>query len=452
MLTSPMSRVTMALVGALLVLPAGTTTLAAHDLPTDVVVQAFVKPQGRHLIVLVRVPMTAMGDVDYPTRGPGGLLDLSRANDALRAASALWLEPALHAYESDRLLGTPRLTATRVSLPSDRSFTSYDTALAHLRGEPLPPDAQMEWNQGALDAAFEFDIESDRSAFSIDFTFARLGVRVLTAVRFLPPTGDVRAFQFSGDPGVVRLDPSWHQAAVSFVRLGVGHILSGVDHLLFLVCLVIPLRRFGALVPVVTAFAVAHSITLLASAFGLAPGALWFPPLIETLIAVSIVYMALENMVAKGFGHRWMVAFGFGLVHGFGFSFALRDSLQFAGAHLVASLLAFNVGVEIGQLLVLLLLIPPLTLLFKVTASERVTTVVVSAVVAHQAWHWMIERGTTLARFPVTWPKVDAAFAVSALGWAILAVVVGGALWGMSLLASRFRTIAPRAGAPDPQD
>ena len=90
----------------------------------------------------------------------------------------------------------------------------------------------------------------------------------------------------------------------------------------------------------------------------MAPDSLWFPPLIETLIAVSIVYMAFENIVGAKLQRRWMMTFAFGLVHGFGFSFLLRERLQFAGEHLVTSLLAFNVGVEIGQLAVLLVTIP----------------------------------------------------------------------------------------------
>ena len=106
----------------------------------------------------------------------------------------------------------------------------------------------------------------------------------------------------------------------------------------------VPFRRFRALVPIVTGFTVAHSVTLIASAYDMAPNTLWFPPLVETLIAVSIVYMAFENIVAAGSGdatrirRRWVVAFGFGLVHGFGFSFALRETLQFAGSHLLTSL------------------------------------------------------------------------------------------------------------------
>src|SRR5206468_392660 len=95
-----------------------------------------------------------------------------------------------------------------------------------------------------------------------------------------------------------------------------------------------------ALIPVVTAFTLAHSITLIASAYNLAPDFLWFPPLIETLIAASIVYMALENIVGAGsVERRWMIAFGFGLVHGFGFSFALRQ-FQWAWPVLDAALLA----------------------------------------------------------------------------------------------------------------
>jgi hypothetical protein len=411
---------------------------AGHDLPADVVVQLFVRPEGDRLRVIVRAPMSAMGDVDYPTRGPAGLLELDRIAPALEDAARLWLIPNLRAYEDDRALGEPRLSHVRISLPSDRSFTSYERALNLVTGPPISSGETLFVSQGTLDAVLDYPIRSDRSAFSFHPELARLGVRVTTVVRFLPPGGSVRAFEFSGDPGIIPLDPRWHQAALGFVRLGFRHILEGVDHLLFLVCLVIPLRRFAALVPVVTAFAVGHSITLIAAAFALAPGALWFPPLIETLIAVSILYMALENMLAGRFDHRWIMAFGFGLVHGFGFSFALRESLQFAGSHLVASLVAFNLGVELGQLLVLLLVIPPLTVLFRVTASARMTVIVLSALVAHAAWHWMVDRGRTLSQYTFEWPTAGAALAAQAASWLLVLVVAAGALWLLSLAVRWF--------------
>jgi HupE / UreJ protein len=228
----------------------------------------------------------------------------------------------------------------------------------------------------------------------------------------------------------VRLDPRWHQAALRFVDLGFFHILDGTDHLLFLLCLVIPFRRLGALIPVVTAFTIAHSITLIASAYNLAPNVLWFSPLIETLIAVSIAYMALENIAGGStLQRRWMMAFGFGLVHGFGFSFALHESLQFAGSHLLASLLAFNVGVELGQLLVLVLLVPALQLLFRRAVPERTGTIILSAIVAHTAWHWMLDRGAILRQYRFVWPALDAAFLGAALRWLAILLLLAGLVW-----------------------
>jgi hypothetical protein len=254
-----------------------------------------------------------------------------------------------------------------------------------------------------------------------------LGLRVATVLRFLPPGGAVRAFEFHGDPGLIRLDPRWHQAALRFVESGFWHILEGTDHLLFILCLVIPFRRFGALVLIVTSFTVAHSITLISAAFGYAPSGLWFPPLIEALIAISILYMAVENVLGSNVQRRWVITFIFGLVHGFGFSFALRESLQFAGSHLVTSLLSFNVGVELGQLVVLVVLVPLLGALFRYVVPERIGTIILSVLVGHTAWHWMLERGERLGKFPV--PALDAAMLANAMRWLMLILILGGLAW-----------------------
>ena len=401
--------------------------VAAHDIPASVVVQAFVRPQGPQLRVLVRAPLSAMRDVEFPVRSDG-LLDLDRADSALRDAATLWLARDIQVYEEDTALPIPRIAAVRVSLPSDRSFVTYDSALAHVTGPPMPRATSVTHDQLLLDVLLEYPIQSDRSAFSIRPALARLGVRVVTVVRYQPPAGQERAFELTGDPGLVRLDPRWHQAAWRFVQLGFAHILDGTDHLLFLFCLVIPFRRFGALALIVTAFTVAHSITLIAAASGLAPDALWFSPLVETLIAASILYMALENIAGAGsVQRRWIIAFAFGLVHGFGFSFALRSTLQFAGSHLVTSLLAFNVGVEIGQLLVLAAFVPLLQLLFRFVVPERVGTIILSALVAHTAWHWTTERWSDLRQFDL--PALDALTLAAGVRWLIAALVVAAAIW-----------------------
>src|SRR5216683_169834 len=418
----------------------------AHDIPNDVTVQAFVKAKGEHLDLLVRVPLKAMRDFNFPERGTG-YLDLARAGAVLPEAATLWISDFMELYEGDIRLGKPQVVATRISLPSDRSFVSYEDAFAHVTGPPLSNDTNVYWDQTMLDVLFEYPIQSERSNFSIHPGLARLGLRVVTVLRFLPASGGVRAFEFIGDPGLVHLDPRWHQSALRFVNLGFFHILDGTDHLLFLLCLVIPFRRLGALVPVVTAFTIAHSITLIASAYNLAPNFLWFPLLIETLIAISIVYMALENIVGGGsLRRRWMMAFGFGLVHGFGFSIALRESLQFAGSHLLTSLLSFNVGVELGQLLVLILLIPVLQLFFRYAVAEHMGTIILSAIVAHTAWHWMLDRGHVLAQFRFEWPALTTVLLVNALRWLMLLLILGGFFWVLQWAIQRWTGRPPGIG------
>ena len=415
---------------------ATTTAVSAHEIPNDVTVQCFVKPEREQLQLLVRVPLKACRDVDFPLRGPG-YLDLARVERSLRDASTQWISESVEVYEGDALLHPLRVVDARVSLESDRSFESYEQALAHVTGPRLANDTDLYWNQGLLDVLFEYPIQSDRSDFSIRPEFARLGLRVVTVLRFLPPGDAVRAFEIEGDPGLVRLDPRWHQAALRFVESGFLHILGGTDHLLFLLCLVIPFRRFGSLIKVVTAFTLAHSVTLIASAYRLGPDALWFPPLIETLIAISIVYMALENIVGgSGVGRRWMIALGFGLVHGFGFSFGLSQTLQFAGSHLLTSLVSFNIGVELGQLLVLALLVPLLEVLFRFVVAERIGTIIMSAIIAHTGWHWMLERGDRLRQF--RWPALTAPLLAGLMRWLMVILMVAGLAWlASSLLRKR---------------
>ena len=398
---------------AVLPLLLAAATAAAHEVPGSVTVQVLVRQHDGRLQVLVRTPLEAMQEMQFPV-DVRGILDLEevRPSGALLAAADRWIAPNLDLYAGRDKLPATTVQAARLSIPSDRSFTDFDTALAHVRGPPLPATTQLAWRQALLDVLLETPLDAAREAearprFAIAPRFGRLGLRVLTVIRHESPDGDARVLRLAAEPGRVRLDPNWAQAGIHFVAMGFEHILSGLDHLLFLVCLVAPLRRLRQLVLVVTAFTVAHSITLIASAAGLAPRALWFPSLVETLIALSIVYMAFENILGVGQERRWTAAFGFGLVHGFGFSFALSESLQFAGAHLVTSLLAFNVGVELGQLLVLLLLIPLLDFVFRRLPKERLGIVLISALIVHTAWHWTGDRGSELLQYRPLAPLLD---------------------------------------------
>jgi hypothetical protein len=402
----------------------------AHEVPNEVTVFGFVRPEGNALRLLLRVPLKSMRDIEVPLLS-NGFLDFSRVEQALNDAATIWILDYLELYENGSRLARPQVLGARVSLPSDRSFDSYDAALANIITAPrIEQGTQLYWEQGMMDIALAYPIGSDQSDFAIRPGLTRLGVQVNVVLRFLQPGQPERAFDIHADTGIVHLDPRWHQAFLLFAREGFFHILDGTDHLLFLLCLVIPFRRFKPLLVVITSFTVAHSVTLIASAFGLAPDSLWFPPLIETLIALSILYMAFENIAGANLQRRWIVTFAFGLIHGFGFSFLLRERLQFAGDHLLASLLAFNVGVEVGQMLVLIVAIPLLSLTFRYVVAERMGTILMSALVAHTAWHWATERGAVLRNFRM--PALGLGDAAAALRLLMVIVAAAGLVWLVS--------------------
>ena len=431
---------------ALAGLVAGSLPAAAHDIPDRISMHAFAKPEGTRLHLLVRVPLTLLLNINLPKRGPG-YLDLAHVDGPLAtAAEAVARDFEVRAdgvrLEHVRVVG-------RISPSSDRAFESYDRALALIEGPKLPENTDVFWNQGFFDVHLEYPIESDLAEFTLAVhTGQGLGNRLVVDVHFLPPDGGERIYVVNGGAGPLSLDPRWYQAAWFFVGSGIHHILGGIDHLLFLVCLVLPFRRLGwDLVGVVTAFTVAHSVTLLAAAYGLVPSAGWFPPLVETLIAASIVYMAIENVLAPNLSRRWLVTGLFGLVHGFGFSFVLAEELQFAGSHLLLSLLAFNVGVEVGQLMVLVVLLPVLAWIGRRPVAARYAPIVVSVLVGHTAWHWMIERGEVLTQVPWPEPDVDLVVAAARVLAAVL-VAAGVVRWLAGRRAVRRGATVRAGGAP----
>lgn len=409
----------------------------AHDIPSQARLHVFVRPENNRLELLVRAPMQAMQEIEFPTRGPG-YLEVSRADQALRDAAKVWLIDLIDVFENGVRLPAPEILAARVTLPSDQSFNSFKSALAHVNGPKLADDLDLYWAQQLIDVLLVYPIQSERSAFAVAPRLEAFATNISSVWRFMPPGGEVRAFELGPEPGLVHLDPGPGQAAWSFLKLGFWHILEGTDHLLFLLCLVVPFRRLKPLIVLVTAFTVAHSISLTAAAFGFVPDALWFTPLIETLIAATIVYMALENLVGSNVHRRWMIAFAFGIVHGFGFSFLLRQSFQFAGEHLLVSLVAFNLGVEIGQVAVLLVLVPALSLLFRHATGERLGIVIVSALVTHIAWHWMMERWDELSQFPL--PTLDAVFVAGVARTLFAAALLAAAVF----VVDRLLKLGPR--------
>jgi hydrogenase/urease accessory protein HupE len=195
-------------------------------------------------------------------------------------------------------------------------------------------------------------------------------------------------FQPDRRDAVVVLTHKTAQGAASFFTLGMQHILIGFDHLLFLLALILRGGDLWSLLRIITAFTVAHSITL-----GLAALNIIVLParLVEGAIALSIAYVAAENLLSKRpASHRWAVSFAFGLVHGVGFSSVLRE-LGLPQEGLLWTLLSFNLGVEAGQAIAVIAALP-LLLYLKRSKLETRTVMAVSTVVLLAGVALFIER------------------------------------------------------------
>jgi len=405
----------------------------AHDLPLDRMMNAFVTIEPRQLDFVVRVPLDLLRGVPFPLAGDHYKVDASRSavETALQG-----LGSALQLWEDNARLA-PSSAAGQLAPLADRSFEDYDRAVARV-AEPLAPDTVIAFEQGYLDAHFVYPISSPKSVFSIQTTIgAELGDYIKLTIRFIPLGEPSRAMMITGASGRVALDPAWYQASIGFVKLGIGHILSGIDHLLFLLCLIIPFRRITALIPIITAFTLGHSVTLIGTAYNLAPIGAWFPPFIEAAIAASIFYMAIENIIGANVNQRWIITGLFGLVHGFGFADVLKEQLQFAGSNLLVSLLSFNIGIEIGQLAVLCVFVPALALLLRGRMAGPMGIIVLSAIIANVAWQWMMQRGEALWQTP--WPQLTTPALLTLARWIIaLSLAVAAAKLLTKYIARRW--------------
>jgi hydrogenase/urease accessory protein HupE len=178
----------------------------------------------------------------------------------------------------------------------------------------------------------------------------------------------------------------------TFLKLGVHHILIGYDHLLFLFGLIIACRRFATMAGIITCFTVAHSITLALAAFDVVTLS---PRIVEPLIAASIVFVGVENLLLRGQEpkRRWLLTFAFGLVHGFGFAGALKEvGAGLAGRALAMPLFSFNLGVELGQIAVTAACLPLLLLLRKREKFELYGPPLVSSFVTLAGGYWLLQR------------------------------------------------------------
>jgi hypothetical protein len=268
-----------------------------------------------------------------------------------------------------------------------------DAATAELDGDyllletshPLGPPAVLQIEAGFLK---NLAPESHASVVVFDEAGAQIGAKILQndAIVLEIPRGPGSG-KGNGSP-IAPPQPSFGE----YLRLGVHHILSGYDHLLFLGALLVGCRRLGSMLAIVTCFTVGHSITLALAALG----QVTIPPsVIEPLIAATIVYVAVENLLRREEPRgRWALTFGFGLVHGFGFAGVLRDTgLSASESGIVGPLFAFNAGVELGQLAVIAVFLPLLLLLRRRSvAFARFGAPVISAAIGLAGLYWLAQR------------------------------------------------------------
>ena len=219
-------------------------------------------------------------------------------------------------------------------------------------------------------------------------------------VRLARADGVVETLRLTpGEPAaVLGAERSSWERATTYLWLGVEHILLGFDHLLFVLGLLLLVRGWRHLIATVTAFTVAHSVTLALATFGLVTVR---PELVEALIALSIVFVAVEivraRQVEAGITARWpwLVAFGFGLLHGLGFASALRE-LGLPSGDIPLALLVFNVGVELGQLLFIAACFLVWWPLRDLARGRRWAPLVPAYAIGSLAAFWFLGRATAL--------------------------------------------------------
>lgn len=248
-------------------------------------------------------------------------------------------------------------------------FAKLAEAKAALKGEVYADDFKVTYvGDTIVDAEILYPLDTRAMAYTIKSTLdPMLPGQDETANLILDHLGEnTLTFRLTGllnEP--VEIARSAFKAFVTFVKEGTRHILAGSDHVLFVFCLVLGALSLPALLWRVTGFTLGHSITLIIGFFGFTPQGSWFIAIIETAIALSIIYAALIAVTSRQGKGATIVTMSIGLLHGLGFSFVLGEILKLDAPNLWQSLLAFNVGVEIGQIGLVVITWPLLMVVMK---------------------------------------------------------------------------------------
>jgi hydrogenase/urease accessory protein HupE len=334
--------------------------------------------------------------------------NLSAARVILREDRSVRVEVGLKGNDADRLAGTKVFDAQRdqvdpaqlaASAASIINYVSAHIAVTGADGRPCAadtPDVVPDGDGVIYRNRFSCrDVGGDivyRSTVLTDTDSAARQV-VLIGSGDDAPQALLDATNTSVTLSV--LAPSLLSTMERYLLTGIEHIFLGYDHIAFLIAVVLWARRTVPVIKIVTAFTIAHSITLSLAALNIV---VISNAIVEPAIAASIVYVAMENFFSRNIDGRWRVTFAFGLVHGFGFAGALRE-IGLPTNAVATALAAFNIGVEIGQAAIVAIVIPVLMTVDRLMASNkakpsRAATLVyaVSALITVLGSYWFLTR------------------------------------------------------------
>jgi hydrogenase/urease accessory protein HupE len=336
-------------------------------------------------------------------------MNLSNARVVVGPDRAVTLEVAFKGIDIDRAVGTSVFDARTDPVDPERLAAASPVITAYMTAHAVVSGADgSACKPGAVTVALDRDGVVTRLTWSCGEVRGDLVYRS-TAISDVDPAAKQVVLIGSGpNPSQALLDasqtevrlgdaaPALLDVILRYVEAGIEHIFLGYDHIAFLIAIVLWARRLWPVIKIVTAFTIAHSITLSLAALQIVviPSAI-----VEPAIAGSIVYVAVENFFSRDIDRRWRDTFCFGLIHGFGFASALQEFGLPRGA-VVPALGAFNLGVELGQVAIVSLVIPALIGFDWLLAASRAVAVSrtaglvysLSGIIAVLGCYWILER------------------------------------------------------------
>lgn len=337
-------------------------------------------------------------------------VDVAQLKDSMEGLASL-AEPGLHIAVDGKSLDTKVARIRVYKNGTQPDFATLENARQAFQGKQVFVELEQGVYVGDTTVDVQFRYTSTDTVYQYELSSVLnpgLPDQDETANLILDYSpGGIQVFRKRGllhEPVVVTR--SVFDAVLTFIKEGVKHILEGLDHVLFVICLVLGAMLLKPLLWRVTGFTIGHSITLSLGFFGFVPTAAWFVPAVETGIALSIVYVAVVAILPdirptfQKSKNEWSVVAVTGLIgllHGLGFSFVLQNILQVTSPNIWQSLLAFNIGVEIGQVSIVLFAWLVFYLIGKLgVRAAKINRLLVAGICAFTGLYWVLERGQNM--------------------------------------------------------